>query len=114
VTWAFTIDFLLFQQPMTALLLISALVTFIVWKRTRFFGTASALIVFVWLMLAGAGSSVHGALPLYLMALPFAFVFIAGVASDLIELPFGKISLVVIVGILIGHAVIDIVGLLGL
>lgn len=114
ITWGYAADFLFFQQPMTALLLLAALTVFVAWKHTRFFGTASALMMFAYLMLVGVGSSVHGALPFYLLALPFGFVFIAGVATDLLESRYGKLSLGIIVGILVGHALISLVGLCGL
>jgi hypothetical protein len=93
-------------------LLAISLVTFAAWKRARFFGTTAPLLVFAILLLVGTGSSAQGALPFYLMALPFAFVFIAGVLTDLLESRHAPLSLGLVLGVLIGHIVIGISGLL--
>lgn len=111
ITWKWTASFFLQQATITALLLLS-LVTFAVWKRARFFGTAAPLIVCGVLLLVGIGLPTQGALPFYLLLLPFAFVFISGVLTDLLESRWAPVSLGVVLGILIGHIFISISGLL--
>jgi 4-amino-4-deoxy-L-arabinose transferase-like glycosyltransferase len=112
VTWKYALDFFLFQEPMLAILLVAALVVFTVWKRARFFGTAAPLIVFLFLIAMGF-LSFTSTLPLYLMAVPFAFVFIAGIMADLLESRYASVSLGVVVCILAGHIIISVAGLLG-
>lgn len=112
VTWSALLTFFLRQQPTVTLLFFVSLVTFAAWKRARFFGTAAPLLVFGLLMLAGIGASAQGALPFYLLALPFAFVFTAGVLTDLLESRYAPLSLGVVLGILVGHIVIGVGGLL--
>jgi hypothetical protein len=112
VTWKYALDFFLFQEPMLAILLVAALVVFTVWKRARFFGTAAPLIVFLFLIAIGF-LSFTSTLPLYLMAVPFAFVFIAGIMADLLESRYASVSLGIIVCVLAGHIIISVAGLLG-
>lgn len=111
ITWTWMAAFFVQQATVTALLLVS-LITFSVWKRARFFGTAAPLIVCGILMLIGIGFPTQGALPFYLLLLPFAFVFISGVLTDLLESRWAPISLGVILGVLVGHIFISISGLL--
>jgi len=112
ITWALIATFFVRQQPTVTLLFLISLITFAAWKRTRFFGTAAPLLVFGVLLLIGIGIPAQGALPFYLMAMPFAFVFISGVLTDLLESRNAPISLGVILGVLIGHIVISVFGLL--
>jgi 4-amino-4-deoxy-L-arabinose transferase-like glycosyltransferase len=111
ITWAAMVGFFL-RQPTVALLLLVSLVTFAAWKRARFFGTAAPLIVFALLLLVAAGTSPQGAFRLYLMALPFALVFVSGVLTDLLESRFSVFAVGVVGGVLLGHIVTSILGLL--
>ena len=112
ITWAFMLNFFVRQQATVTALLLISLVTFVVWKRARFFGTAAPLIVSAVLLLAGIGMSFQGSSPFYLMLLPFAFVFIAGVLTDLLEREHNAMALGVVLGVLAGHIFISISGLL--
>ena len=112
ITWSWITTFFIRQQPTVTLMLLVSIVTFCAWKRARFFGTEAPLIVFVLLLLLGMGMPTQNAMTYYLMALPFAFVFTSGVATDLLESPYAPLSLGLILGILIGHVIISIVGLL--
>jgi hypothetical protein len=113
ITWVWEAEFFR-EQPTVALLLLVSVAVFIAWRRARFFGTAAPLIVFSILMVVGIGVPAHGALPFYLMAMPFAFVFIAGVMTDLLESRYAKVSLGIVAGVLIGHILISVAGLLGM
>lgn len=65
------------------------LVTFCVWvgwRRARFFGTAAPLIVAVAFLVVGLLAVHRDVLVFLQMALPFLFVFTAGVCADLLEL----------------------------
>jgi len=84
------------------LLMAAAAATYLLWPRCRYFGNTAPLLV-------GAGL---GALALLapaparflFAALPFAFVFIGGIAADLLETPQRKLALGALVVLLAGHA----------
>jgi hypothetical protein len=113
LSWRYAADFFFLQEPMFTVLLITSLTVFAVWKRARFFGTAAPLLVFACLTAMGF-ASFTSALPFYLMAVPFAWVFIAGIAADLLESRFARISLGAIVCVLAGHIIFCVAGLLGM
>ena len=95
------------------ILMTVTLVTFIVWKRTRFFGTAAPLIVS--LLLFSLGLRMHfSAFTFFLLALPFLILFMAGVSADLLESRYALVANAVVFGVLIANAMIDVYGLLNL
>jgi hypothetical protein len=72
-------------SPALALAVPVALLTYAAWPRARYFGNTAPLIVAcVFLLLAVAAPHYPG-LGLALMAVPFLFVFVAGVVADLLE-----------------------------
>jgi len=88
-----------------------SVVTFIAWRRTRFFGTAAPLAVT--LLLFGFALRMHFSAFLFLfVALPFLMLFMAGVAADLLESRFALAANAVIFGALIANAIIDLYSLL--
>ena len=94
-------------------LLTVTVVTFIVWKRTRFFGTAAPLIVSA--MLFSLGLRMHfSGFTFSLLALPFLILFMAGVSADLLESRYALAANTVVFGVLIANAMIDVYGLLNL
>jgi hypothetical protein len=101
----------LLRQPTSLLLLLIALITFAAWKHTRFFGTAAPLIVFSLLLLLGIAMPHQGGLAFYIMALPFSYVFLSGVMVDLLESRQAPIMLGVIIGVLLGHIGVNLIGL---
>lgn len=95
------------------LLLAVSLVTFLVWKRSRFFGTAAPLLTGV--LLTALALRLHFAGFTFLfVALPFLILFMAGVSADLLESRHALPANAVIVGVLIANAMIDIYSLLHL
>ena len=66
-------------------LIIGALITFAVWKRVRFFGTAAPLIAAAVLMIAALGTRAFFWVLFLFVALPFLILFVSGVAVDLLE-----------------------------
>jgi hypothetical protein len=92
----------------------AALVTYALWKRPRFFGTTAPLLV--WAVLLGLGISLPhlGGYNLFVVALPFAFVFLAGVFADLLETRQSGLVLGVVTGVILAHAIFSIGGLLRL
>jgi hypothetical protein len=104
--------FNLIRQPTVFLLLVASLVTYVLWKRTRFFGTTAPLMVFVLVIVLGMGMIDQGGRNYYALALPFAYVFIAGVMTDLLESAYAPVTIGVLLGVLIGHVALSFTGLL--
>lgn len=92
------------------LLLAVSVVTFLVWKRTRFFGTAAPLIAGA--VLVASTFHLHFAgFTFLLVALPFLILFMAGISADLLQSRFAWAANAIIGGVLIANAMIDIYGL---
>ncbi len=71
--------------PAFVLLVPGALVTYFAWPRTRYFGnTAPLLVALLFILLGIAHPRVAGA-GFFLASIPFVFIFVCGVLSDLME-----------------------------
>jgi len=94
---------LLYPRNLAASLLAAASVaTYALWPRCRYFGNTAPL-------LACAGLGALALLAPYpakflLVALPFAFVFLGGIAADLLETRRRKLALAGVIVLLLGHA----------
>jgi hypothetical protein len=74
------------QWRLMQLLFVIALITYIAWKRARYFGNTAPLIAAFVLHLIG-----HDGAQAAIWALPFVFTFIGGTFADLLETPKRKI-----------------------
>lgn len=110
LTWNLVALFFL-RMPAVLVVLLASGVTFAAWKRPRYFGVIAPLLVWAMLMVQGIVMPHLGGFNLFLVSLPFAFVFVAGVFSDLLETQYGGLVLGVITGILLAHAAFSISGL---
>jgi hypothetical protein len=95
-------------------LIAGSLVTFFVWDRTRFFGTAAPLITAGALIVAALGTEHYSGLLFLFVALPFLILFVSGVAVDLLESRYGIFANALVVGALIANATLDVYTLLEL
>ena len=95
------------------LLLMVTLVTFLAWKRSRFFGTAAPLLTGALLVVLALRLHFAGFTFLF-VALPFLILFMAGVSADLLQSRYAVLANAVIVGVLIANAMIDIYSLMHL
>jgi hypothetical protein len=109
-------DFFLQGGIGLALLMAVTLLTFVAWKRARFFGTAAPLIVgFILVALAGLAARTQPAGRTFLLVgLPFLILFMAGVSADLLEGPYAVVANTIIGGVLVANAMIDVYGLMHL
>ena len=98
----------------TVILLLFSILTFVAWKRARYFGNAAPLISALFLILSGLAMQHFTGLVFLFVALPFLILFMAGVSADLLETRYAVFANAVIVGVLIANAVVDIGGLIQL
>jgi len=62
-----------------------ALIIYFAWPRTRYFGNTAPLIVASLFLVMAVGSPHYPGQGFKLMAVPFLFVFVAGIFADLLE-----------------------------
>ncbi len=63
----------------------TALIVYFAWPRPRYFGNTAPLLVALLFLVMGLGAPHYPGLGFQLMAVPFLFVFVAGIAADLLE-----------------------------
>jgi hypothetical protein len=93
------------------LLLPTALVTYIVWPRARYFGNTAPLLIavlFVGLGMAHPHSAGAGFL---LASVPFLLVFVAGVLADLLETRYRLMVTAGVFGMMVAYVVWSVVNL---
>jgi hypothetical protein len=102
---------LLRNSPGLVLLLLLAIATFCVWRRTRFFGTAAPLLMAMVLIIFGLAFPYAAGFSFMVVALPFLFVFIAGICADLLESRGAPLARGTILAALVIHAYFSVAGL---
>ena len=100
------------EMPAVLLLFVVALVGYAAWPKTRYFSTTAPLLVFVLLVLLGIGMPHQGGIDFFRIALPFAYVFIAGVFADLLQTKWSELITAVLAAVLLAHAVFSVTGLI--
>jgi len=70
------------------------------WRRARYFGNTAPLMVAVLFLLFGLASPHYPGLGFQLVAIPFLFVFLAGVTADLLETRHKRLVLACVWGVL--------------
>lgn len=73
------------SSPVLLVAVPAALITYSAWRRTRYFGNTAPLIVSSFFLLLSVGTPHITGMGFQLMAIPFLFVFVAGIAADLLE-----------------------------
>jgi hypothetical protein len=97
--------------PVLVLLAPAALVAYVAWRRTRYFGNTAPLVVCL-LFLGLRAASPHEADSIYaLIGIVFMFLFIAGIAADFLETRFHETAFAVLAGLLGANAVWNLIGL---
>lgn len=71
--------------PALVLALPVAIVTYALWRRTRYFGNTAPLLVAAFFVLLGMAHPHTAAAGFLLAAVPFLFIFVSGVLADLLE-----------------------------
>ena len=89
--------------PALALMLPVALVTYVAWPRTRYFGnTAPLLVGALFVVLGMAHPHIAGA-GFLLEAVPFLFIFVSGVTADLLETSYRPLVLACTLALLVTY-----------
>ena len=81
-----------------------ALITYFVWRRPRYFGNTAPLMMAALFLLFSLGTPHYPGFGFQLMAAPFWFVFIAGIAADLLETRHRELILASVWGLLTANA----------
>ncbi len=89
--------------PALALALPVAVVTYAVWPRTRYFGNTAPLLVAVLFFALGMAHPDLAGAGFLLAAIPFLFIFVAGVLADLLETSYRPLVAACIVVLLLTY-----------
>jgi hypothetical protein len=92
------------SSPALVVALPAALITYLMWPRARYFGNTAPLLVSVLFLALAVGMPHYPGLGFQLTAIPFLFVFVAGIAADLIETRRRQIALAGVWGLLVANA----------
>jgi hypothetical protein len=102
---------LMASGPVLVVLVPLALATFITWPRTRYFGNAAPLIVAL-LFLALRVLSPHDAGSVFMFtAIIFLFVFVAGIAADLLETSRRELVFSILAGLIAANSLWELISL---
>ena len=96
------------------LLLVVALITYVAWPRVRYFGTTAPLLATLLCNLLSLLMPRTGGLVFLFVSLPFVYVFIAGVFTDLLETRYSTAIAGGLVGAIMTHGIASSMGLLQL
>lgn len=98
-------------SPVLLVALPAALIGYVWWPRTRYFGNTAPLLMVGLFLLLGFGTPHYPGIGFQLMAVPFLFVFVAGIAADLLETSNRALVLACVWGLLTLNAVWNLWGL---
>jgi hypothetical protein len=82
-----------------------AIIVYVLWPRTRYFGNTAPLSVAVIFLLMGIGMPHYPGLGFQLVAVPFLLVFVAGISADLLETRHRNLVLSCLWGLLTANAI---------
>ena len=88
-----------------------ALVTYAAWPRTRYFGNTAPLSVALLFLVLGMAHPHLGGAGFLLAAVPFLFLFVAGVLADLMETRYRSVVTASIIGLLVANTVWSLIAL---
>jgi hypothetical protein len=92
------------NSPALVFALPVALVTYALWPRVRYFGNTAPLLVAAFCLILGFATPHYQGLGFQLIAVPFLFVFIAGICADLLETKQRTVVMACTFGLLLAYA----------
>jgi hypothetical protein len=93
------------SSPALLVAIPAALITYAVWPRTRYFGNTAPLLVAVLFLVFALGTPHYPGLGFQLIAVPFLFVFVSGIAADLLEARRRNLVMACVWGLLVANAI---------
>jgi len=105
VAYHLLLDHLAANSPALIVGVPVVVVAYLVWPRSRYFGTNAPLLVAVLFLLLAIAMPHHPGLGFVFLAAPFLFVFVAGVCADLLETPQRQVVAACIWGLLAALAI---------
>jgi hypothetical protein len=94
-------------SPALVLALPVTLAAYLAWPRARYFGNTAPLLVALLCLVLGLGTPHYQGLGFQLVALPFIFVFVAGISADLLETKHRPIVFGCLLGLLLVYALLS-------
>ncbi len=91
------------NSPALILALPVALVAYLAWPRARYFGNTAPLLVGLVCLLLGFAAPHYQGLGFQLIAVPFLFVFVAGICADLLETKHRSVAMACVFGLLLAY-----------
>jgi hypothetical protein len=92
-------------SPALALAVPVALIVYLLWPRARYFGNTAPLLVTAFFLLLAVATPHYPGLGFLFVAVPFLFVFVAGVFTDLVETRWRSLVMACIYGLLGANAI---------
>jgi hypothetical protein len=89
--------------PALALALPVAALTYVAWPRTRYFGNTAPLLVALIFLVQGVAHPHMAGAGFLLAAIPFLFVFVAGVLADLLETRYRAVVAAGVIGMMAAY-----------
>jgi hypothetical protein len=89
----------------------AALVAYFVWRRSRYFGNTAPLMIAALFLLLSLGMPHYPGFGFQLMAAPFLFVFVAGIAADLLETRQRDLVLACVWGLVVANSLWNLIEL---
>jgi hypothetical protein len=105
IAWRHVLVAVLEGSPALMLALPVALIAYVGWKRSRYFGNTVPLLIAVIVLILAAAAPLFPGEGFQLTALVFLFIFVAGVFADLLETRHGLLVMASLCGLLIASAV---------
>jgi hypothetical protein len=97
--------------PVLLLLVPASVVTYALWRRTRYFGNTAPLIVAILFLVLRVLSPHESGSVFSLTAVLFLLVFVAGIAADLLETKWRELFSAVFIGLIGANALWSLAGL---
>jgi hypothetical protein len=94
-------------SPALVIALPVTLAAYLAWPRARYFGNTAPLLVALLCLVLGLGTPHYQGLGFQLVALPFIFVFVAGMSADLLETKHRPIVFGCVLGLLLVYAILS-------
>jgi hypothetical protein len=97
--------------PALMLVLPAVIATYGIWPRSRYFGNTAPLLIAVLFFACAIAHPDLGGAGFLLGAMPFLFIFAAGILADLLETNYRPLVSAVVVGILLAYVAWSLMGL---